>query len=117
MIKKEPIISERVRRIEGAFGWIPREFIVCGHIKELTREELLLYFFLVAVGDRQGLSFYGDKRVCEILKIDQDTLKRCRIGLEEKSYIEYEKPLYQVLSLPKIGSFNEEQRKETGYDR
>lgn len=102
MIKKEPIEPDRIRKINGPFGWIPREFITNGYIRGFTKEELLLYFFLSVIGDSKGLSFYGDKSICEFLKIDPDALKRVRQGLEEKSYIRYQKPLYQVLPLPRI---------------
>lgn len=101
MIKKEPIEPDRIRKINGSFGWIPRGFITNGYIRGFTKDEILLYFFLSVIGDSMGLSFYGDRSICEFLKIDLDALKQCRIGLEEKSYIKYQRPLYQVLSLPK----------------
>lgn len=101
MIKKEPIEPDRIRKINGPFGWIPREFITNGYIREFTKDEILLYFFLSAIGDSMGLSFYGDRSICEFLKIDLDALKQGRQGLEKKSYIKYQRPLYQVLSLPK----------------
>lgn len=100
MLKKEPLIANRTRKICGPFGWIPREFITLGCIKRCSREELILYLFLVVVGDRNGLSFYGEKRICELLDMDLYELKESRRGLENKSYIKYDKPLYQVLSLP-----------------
>lgn len=102
MIKKEAIVPERVRRIKGPFVWIPRDFITTGYLKMCSREELMLYFFLVSAGDRCGLSFYGDKRIGEMLGIDQNSLVQARSRLQELSLIEYQKPLYQVLSLPTI---------------
>lgn len=104
MIKKELLESCRIRKIEGPFGWIPRKFIMDGYTMMCDKDELLLYFFLVTVGDNYGLSFYGDRRMCELLGIEQNTLERSRQKLQERSLIAYKKPLYQVLSLPFISN-------------
>lgn len=100
MIKKQVLLPEKIRQIERPFGWIPQRFVTEGHIKLCRPEELLIYFFLSIVADRQGLSFYSDKRICDLLQLEPGTLYQCRRLLEEKSYIKYQKPLYQVLSLP-----------------
>lgn len=100
MIKKEPLISDRVRKIEYPFGWIPHRFITDGYAGVCTREELLMYIFLSVVSDKSGLSFYGDKKICSLLGINQQTLEETRQVLEAKSLIAYQKPLYQLLSLP-----------------
>ena len=62
--------------------------------------EILLYLFLVAVSDRNGLSFYYDDRIASLLKIDLAALGQAREGLVLRSLVAYEPPLYQVLSLP-----------------
>lgn len=100
MIKKEPLVRERVRQIEKPFGWIPRRFIGDGYIKRCSGEELLLYFFLVVVADKHGLSFYGDRTICDFLGVKEEVLKSSRERLIKKSLIAYQAPLYQVLSLP-----------------
>jgi hypothetical protein len=61
-----------------------------------------LYLFLVLVGDRFGISFYGDIAIRKILKIPQDVLIDARKGLVEKGLIEYNSPFYQVLELPQL---------------
>lgn len=103
MIKKEPLIPARVRKIEYPFGWIPHRFITNGYAGGCTREELLMYIFLTTVSDKSGLSFYGDKRICSVLGIDQQVLEDTRRILEAKGLIAYQKPLYQLLSLPGKG--------------
>jgi hypothetical protein len=62
--------------------------------------EIVLYLFLVAVSDRNGLSFYHDDRIASLLKIDLPALGKAREALIRRSLIAYESPLYQVLSLP-----------------
>jgi hypothetical protein len=62
--------------------------------------EILLYLFLVAVSDRNGVSFYHDDRIASLLKIDLPALGQAREGLVLRSLVAYQPPLYQVLSLP-----------------
>ncbi len=100
MVVKRLLCPDRVRRIEGSFGWIDHRFITGGFLRDLSTLEILLYLFLVAVSDRNGLSFYHDDRIASLLKIDLSALGQAREGLILRSLIAYEAPLYQVLSLP-----------------
>ena len=97
---KKILDHDRVRKIEGSFSWIDHRFITGGFLQELSTIEILLYLFLVAVSDRNGISFYHDDRICSILKIPLTSLGEAREGLILRSLIAYEPPLYQVLSLP-----------------
>lgn len=100
MIKKEIIRTDRIRKIQYPFGWIPQRFITSGLIKTCSQNEVSLYIFLSIVSDRYGLSFYGNKTICGLLGITEETLKHSRQLLEERDLIAYKKPLYQVLALP-----------------
>lgn len=100
MAFKRLLCPERIRRIEGSFSWIDHRFITGGFLHDLSMIEILLYFFLVTVSDRNGLSFYHDDRIASLLKIDLPALGKAREGLIRRSLIAYQSPLYQVLSLP-----------------
>ena len=100
MPEKKILDHNRIRKIEGSFSWIDHRFITGGFLQDLSTIEILLYFFLVAVSDRHGLSFYHDDKICSILKIPLTSLGEAREGLILRSLIAYEPPLYQVLSLP-----------------
>lgn len=100
MIKKEIINMDRVRKIQYPFGWMPQRFITGGFMKICSQSEISLYIFLSIVSDKYGLSFYGDKTICGLLGITEETLKHSRQLLEERDLIAYKKPLYQVLALP-----------------
>jgi len=97
---KRVLHPERLRKIEGSFSWIDHRFITGGFLRDLSPLEILLYLFLVAVSDRNGLSFYHDDRIATLLKIDLPALGQAREGLLLRSLLAYEPPLYQVLSLP-----------------
>jgi hypothetical protein len=100
MQPKRVLNSERLRKIEGSFSWIDHRFITGGFLRDLSTQEILLYLFLVAVSDRNGLSFYHDDRIASLLKIDLPALGQAREGLVLRSLVAYQLPLYQVLSLP-----------------
>ena len=100
MYDKRILISSRVRKIQGSFSWIDHSFITGGFLRDLCAVEILLYFFLVSVSDRNGISFYHDDKICSLIKIGLTSLGQARDGLISKSLLAYEHPIYQVLSLP-----------------
>ena len=59
MISREPINLRRIRKITGSFSWIEHRFVSGGFLSAMSHEEIVLYFFLVLVGDKNGISFYG----------------------------------------------------------
>lgn len=100
MIQKEPLIHHRVRRLEGSFAWISHRFLRDGFWTSLSHHELVLYLFLVIVGDRQGLSYYGFDKICTLTGMDTDTYIDVRNDLINKDLIAFDGYLFQVLSLP-----------------
>lgn len=102
-IEKRPIDPERLRRLppEG-FSWIDRRFVRHGFLEALPRDAILLYFFLVAVADAEGLSFYSDPTASRLLELDREELSRARARLIAAELILYRQPLYQVLALPAL---------------
>jgi hypothetical protein len=99
-VQKRLLDPARVRRISDGFSWIDRRFVRDGLIDRLSSEEILLYLFLVCVADKNGLSYYGDRRVATTLKIPEADLDGVRARLLDRNLIAYRAPLYQVLELP-----------------
>jgi hypothetical protein len=100
MIKKKVLRAERIRRIERGFSFIPHRFLTDGFLSSLDQKELLLYFFLVLVSDRQGLSFYSYDAICSLLQLSAEDYIRARDALIEKDLIASDGTLFQVLDLP-----------------
>lgn len=98
--KKYLLLPERVRKIEGSFSFIPHKFLTDGFLRALTNQELLVYFFLVLVSDRDGLSFYSQDRACILLKMTIDDFIYARNGLIQKALIAFDGFMFQVLALP-----------------
>jgi hypothetical protein len=94
------LIPERVRTINGSFAFIEHRFLRHGFWASLSHNELLLYFFLVMVGDRSGLSFYGYDKICSLLAMDLDTYIMARDLLIQKDLLAFDGTFFQVLSLP-----------------
>jgi len=100
MIPKRILLPARVRRPPATgWSWIDRRFLR-EHAERLSREALLLYFFLCAVADRHGLSFYSDGTLATLLRITPQALAAARDELLAHDLIAHERPLTQVLSLP-----------------
>ena len=101
MFNKDPIINSRIRNIrQCTFGWIDHNFLHHGHVKYLSLESLLLYFFLCLVADRNGCSYYDYEKICLYLKFNLEQFMDARNQLIDKSLIIFKDSVYQVLSLP-----------------
>ena len=100
MISKIPIEPQRVRRITGSFSWIDHRLLHDGFLAAMSSDEMLLYFFLVLVGDRHGLSFYSYDKICTLLHLEVERLVLARERLIAKALIAFEDGRYQVLELP-----------------
>jgi hypothetical protein len=100
-VKKSPIDPDRIRTIppEG-FSWIDRRFVREGFMKPLEKDAAFLYLFLTAVADAQGISFYGNPTLGQLLKLTCEELAQARSQLIDQELILYRHPLYQVLPLP-----------------
>ena len=100
MITKKVLDPNRIRRIDGGFSFIPHRFMTDGFVETLSQKELLLYFFLILVSDRHGLSFYSYDAICSSLKLSLDDYLEARDGLIKKELIAFDGTLFQVLDLP-----------------
>lgn len=102
-MEKRLLVPERRRRLPTTgWSWLDRQFLR-EHGDYLSQEGLLLYFFLAAVADRDGLSFYSDTTLTSRLRLSQAALARAREELLGRDLLACELPLCQVLSLPAPG--------------
>ena len=103
MIPKRILVPDRLRRPPATgWSWVDRRF-VREHMDHLSREAALLYFFLATVGDRHGLSFYGDGTLATLLRMTLPAVIRAREELLARDLIAHEVRLTQVLSLLPAG--------------
>jgi hypothetical protein len=99
-VHKQLIVPDRVRRPPSdGWSWIDRRFFR-EYGDRLERDAILLYVFLISVGDKDGLSYYGDNRIADILHMTEVAVVRARDELQFQDLLAYQFPLYQVLALP-----------------
>jgi len=100
MISRAPIVPDRIRCITGSFSWLDHRLISGGFLAAMSQVEILLYFFLVLVGDKNGVSFYSYDKICALLKMDVDSFILARNGLIDRSLLACDSGRFQVLQLP-----------------
>lgn len=97
---KRVLRPDRLRRVPAQFSWIDQRLVRDGHIQRCSGSaSLALYLFLVTVADRDGLSYYGARSIGRYLSMDEEGVAAARTQLIGAGLIEYQAPLYQVLSL------------------
>jgi len=99
-MSKSVLMPNRVRKISGSFAFVEHRFFQDGFFETLNQSELQLYFFLVLVGNRVGVSWYSYDRICTMFRIIPDEYIDARNGLIDKDLIAFDGRIYQVLSLP-----------------
>lgn len=103
MIPKSILVPQRLRRPPATgWSWVDRRFLR-EHADHLSRDAMLLYFFLSAAADKHGLSFYGDCTLSARLRLPRPALDQAREELLRRDLIAHQPPLIQVLSLPPNG--------------
>lgn len=94
------LVPQRLRRPPATgWSWVDRRF-VREHAARLSRDAVLLYFFLSAVADKHGVSFYGDATLAALLRMPLPALVEARDELLAHDLIAHEARFTQVLSLP-----------------
>ena len=98
-MEKHPIYPQRIRKVPRQFSWIDQRLVRERYIDRCSHRSAALYLFLVTVADAQGMSYYGDRSVCQRLAMDQESLEKARRELVGLDLIAWQRPLYQVLAL------------------
>ena len=83
---------------QTGWSWVDRRFIR-EHAAHLSHDAVLLYFFLCAVANKHGLSFYGDGTSAALVRISLPALVAARDELLARDLIAHEVRFTQVLSL------------------
>ena len=94
------LVPARLRRPpQTGWSWVDRRFMR-EHAARLSHDAVLLYFFLCAVANKDGLSFYGDGTIATLVRISLPALIAARDELLARDLIAHETRFTQVLSLP-----------------
>jgi hypothetical protein len=103
MLQTPILVPARLRNPpKTGWSWVDRRFLR-EHAAHLSRDAVLLYFFLTAVADKHGVSFYGDGTLATLLRMTLPALIQARNELLDRDLIAHETRFTQVLSLPPPG--------------
>ena len=83
-----------------SYSIIDHELLHGGYLHRLRHESIILYLFLVVVGDRDGRSFYAETTVMDILRLGREELEAARSQLIKEGLIEYGRPYWWVRDIP-----------------
>ena len=82
-----------------SYSIIDHEILHGGYLHRLSHEAMILYLFLVVVGDREGRSFYADATIMEILRLSNRQLTNARMQLTKEGLIDYRRPYWFVKTI------------------
>lgn len=99
-MKKKLLVPERLRELPRQFSWIDQQLVRGDHLRDCDHRAWALYLFVASVSDSQGLSYYSEAALGQWLNLDPPALRAAREQLLAAGLLAYEKPLYQLLSLP-----------------
>ena len=99
MREKEVLRPDRLRKTPEQFSWVDHRLVRWDYVRRCDSRGWALYLLLVTVGDAQGLSYYSDGKIAELLSLERGQVAEARRQLLAADMIAYERPLYQVLSL------------------
>jgi hypothetical protein len=74
---------KRLRRIQGSFAWIDHRLLRNGFLAVMTTQEQSLYLFLTLAADRNGVSFYRQECISDLLGLDAQAFTVARDRLVE----------------------------------
>jgi hypothetical protein len=100
VIQKRVLNPNRVRHLPKCdWSWVDRRFLR-EFASKLSGDAVFLYYILVAVSDKNGLSYYSDNALALMVRTSMPALLRARQELIDHDLVAYHAPLVQVLSLP-----------------
>ncbi len=106
-MRRTVICPEKVRILPRRFSWVDQRLAREGHMKEMTPEGAVLYLFLTAVGDREGVSWYSAESIRRFTGLTGlSGARKCLIKL---GLLAYRDPYYQLLELPHEAGVQEEE--------
>lgn len=100
MIIKKILRPDRLRQVPAQFSWVDQGLVRDHFLPQADPAAWALYLVLITVADAQGLSYYSEKSLSRMLKMEPPQLAGCRQQLVRAELVAYQKPLYQVLAMP-----------------
>jgi hypothetical protein len=88
-----------IMRTAKSYSIVDHQLLHGGYFYRLSHSSLALYLFLVVVGDKDGKSFYGEKSLSSILRLNAEELAMSIDELMDAKLIYYNRPYFWVNTL------------------
>lgn len=82
-----------------SYSIVDHQLLHGGYFQKLSRAALVLYLFLIVVGDKNGRSFYADATLGAILRFLPHQLPHARSELIRFGLIDYRQPYWWVKNI------------------
>lgn len=82
-----------------SYSIVDHQLLHGGYLYRLSHEGMILYLFLVVVGNRKGMSYYADSTIMRIVRLSCEELEGARSQLTKEGLIEYHKPYWWVKNI------------------
>lgn len=99
-MRVELLEPRRIRCPRGAYGWVDLRIVTDGFLERLGRDAALTYLFFCTVGDRQGLSFWGQSKMARVLGMEPSAIQCSLNKLVAADLIAAKNRVVQVLPVP-----------------
>lgn len=82
-----------------SYSIVDHQILHGGYFQKLPHEALVLYLFLIVVGDKNGRNFYADATIGAILRLTPHQLDDARSELIRSNLIDYRRPYWWVKTI------------------
>jgi hypothetical protein len=82
-----------------SYGIVDHQLLHGRYLHRMSPETMSLYLFLCVVSDSQGKSFYGERTVMDILRLNAVSFQRALGELKQLSLVDYRRPYFRLSNL------------------
>lgn len=82
-----------------SYSIVDHQLLHGGYMHSLSHEALILYLFLLVVGDRRGKSFYRELSIMHILRFSTADYKKALGELISHNLVEHKSPYFWVRNI------------------
>jgi len=82
-----------------SYSIVDHQLLHGGYFHKLSHQALALYLFLLVVGDREGRSYYSERTITSILRLDRASFTKARSEIIRENLVRYSPPYFWVQNI------------------
>jgi hypothetical protein len=99
-----------------SYSIIDHQLLHGGYLNRLSHESMIMYLFLIVVGDKEGKSFYSEKSISRILRLSIREMHMAKAELVKEGLIRYQSPYWHVLNIKTEDENGREERRDKVFE-